>query len=435
MKLHGYQEDAKRAIIERQRVIIVSDMGSGKTLLTLTAIQELGCKVWIFAPLRIASTVWSDEIEKFDLPLTISRVVGTPAQRRKALAVDADVYITNFENVPWLYDEIGELDDDVMVVIDESSRVKNPKGRRLKILHKLIKSTKRRIGLTGTPAPQGPLDLFSQVNTIIGPVWGKSFYAWRAQYFHAVDRDGFIWKPFPGSVETITQQFAALAHKVDYNLEIPATHLIDKVTLPPAAMRQYREMEKEAIIELQELGAVAAFDPLSQLMKCRQLAGGTIYDEVGDWEVLHRTKLDAVKDIALDSGENLLIAYQFRSELALLKEQWPDAPILGGGTSANEGAEIMARWNRGEVPILLGHPASFGHGLNLQKGGRRLVWYSLPWSLEEYLQANARLARQGQTEHVYIHHLIAADTVDTKVMKALGGKTNVQESIINALTS
>lgn len=427
--LHDYQETAKQEIIDRQRLIVVAAMGSGKTLLTLKAIQELGCKVWIFAPLRIASTVWSDEIEKFDLPLTISRVVGTPAQRKRALG-DADIHITNFENIPWLYDQIGALPADTMVVIDESSRVKNPKGRRLKVLHKLIKDTRRRVGLTGTPAPQGPIDLFSQVNTVIGPVWGKSFYTWRAQYFRAVDANGFMWKPLSGSVDAIATQFAAVAHKVDYDLDIPATSLFDKVSIP---LKQYKEFEKEAILEL-ENSIVAAFDPLSALMKCRQLASGTLYSE-DDWMVIHRAKLDAVRDIVQDSGENVLIAYQFLSELELLREVWPDIPVLGGGTSADEGADIMRRWNAGEIPVMAGHPASFGHGLNLQHGGRRLVWFSLPWSLEEYEQANARLARQGQTEHVFIHHLIATDTVDEKVVKALQGKSNVQDYIINSLVN
>ncbi len=428
-RLHDYQRRAADAIRGFDRLIVVAEMGAGKTLLTLDALQ--GCKIFIVAPLRIAQTVWTDEISKWGFGMSVRRVLGTAAQRRRALAVDADVTITNYEQVPWLLDEIGPLAEDVVVVLDECSRVKNPKGRRLRALHKLIAPTKRRYGLTGSPAPQGPLDLWSQVNTIHGPVWGRSFYAWRGQFFRPVDRLGHVWRPNPGAETVISVMFKQRAYKVEYDLDIPATGLTDRVVLPPAILTQYQELEREAVLELQD-NTVAAFDPMSQLMKCRQVASGCVYGDEGT-SVVHRAKLEALRDIVADSGENVLVAYQFRAEIDLMREVWPDMPVLGGGTSAAEGEEIMRRWNAGEVPVLAGHPASFGHGLNLQGGGRRLVWFSLPWSLEEYEQANARLARQGQNRHVYIHHLVADGTIDRTVLKALSGKGKVQDAIVAAL--
>ena len=436
---HGYQKKATERILQQKRVGLFLDMGLGKTVITLTAIKELIedfaiWKVLVIAPKRVAEDTWSREHEKWDhlSGLRISKVLGTPAQRMKALKAEADIYVIGRDNVKWLVELMGKSWPFDMVVIDELSSFKNPSAQRFKALRKVIPASDRVVGLTGTPSPNGLMDLWAEIYLLDrGERLGTTISAYREKYFRAGARNGYIvykWEPYSYSQKEIERKISDICMSMsaeDY-LELPERMDNEiKIRLSPKEMKQYDQMEREQLLRIDD-EAVVALNAAAVMNKLLQMANGSVYADGGDVVKIHEKKLDALEEIIDTTGEPVLVFYSFRHDLEAIKKRIPDAREL-------ESSEDIARWNRGEIPVLLCHPASVGYGLNLQDGGHVIVWYGLTWSLELYQQANARLYRQGQQKAVIIHHLIAEGTVDEQVMRALQHKDTSQSALLAAL--
>ena len=436
---HGYQKKATERILQQKRVGLFLDMGLGKTVITLTAIKELIedfaiWKVLVIAPKRVAEDTWSREHEKWDhlSGLRISKVLGTPAQRMRALKAKADIYVIGRDNVKWLVELMGKSWPFDMVVIDELSSFKNPSAQRFKALRKVIPASDRVVGLTGTPSPNGLMDLWAEIYLLDrGERLGTTISAYREKYFRAGARNGYIvykWEPYSYSQKEIERKISDICMSMsaeDY-LELPERMDNEiKIRLSPKEMKQYDQMEREQLLRIDD-EAVVALNAAAVMNKLLQMANGSVYADGGDVVRIHEKKLDALEEIIDTTGEPVLVFYSFRHDLEAIKKRIPDAREL-------ESSEDIARWNRGEIPVLLCHPASVGYGLNLQDGGHVIVWYGLTWSLELYQQANARLYRQGQQKAVIIHHLIAEGTVDEQVMRALQHKDTSQSALLAAL--
>ena len=438
-KAHGYQKKATERILQQKRVGLFLDMGLGKTVITLTAIKELIedfaiWKVLVIAPKRVAEDTWSREHEKWDhlSGLRISKVLGTPSQRMKALKAEADIYVIGRDNVKWLVELMGKSWPFDMVVIDELSSFKNPSAQRFKALRKVIPASDRVVGLTGTPSPNGLMDLWAEIYLLDrGERLGTTISAYREKYFRAGARNGYIvykWEPYSYSQKEIERKISDICMSMsaeDY-LELPER--IDneiKIQLSEKEMKQYNQMERDQLLRIDD-ETVVALNVAAVMNKLLQMANGSVYADGGDVVRIHEKKLDALEEIIDTTGEPVLVFYSFRHDLEAIKKRIPDAREL-------ESSEDIARWNQGEIPVLLCHPASVGYGLNLQDGGHVIVWYGLTWSLELYQQANARLFRQGQQKAVIIHHLIAEGTVDEQVMRALQHKDTSQSALLAAL--
>lgn len=408
-------------------------------MITLTAIKELIedfaiWKVLVIAPKRVAEDTWSREHEKWDhlSGLRISKVLGTPAQRMKALKAEADIYVIGRDNVKWLVELMGKSWPFDMVVIDELSSFKNPSAQRFKALRKVIPASDRVVGLTGTPSPNGLMDLWAEIYLLDrGERLGTTISAYREKYFRAGARNGYIvykWEPYSYSQKEIERKISDICMSMsaeDY-LELPER--IDneiKIRLSEKEMKQYNQMERDQLLRIND-ETVVALNAAAVMNKLLQMANGSVYADGGDVVRIHEKKLDALEEIIDTTGEPVLVFYSFRHDLESIKKRIPDAREL-------ESSEDIARWNQGEIPVLLCHPASVGYGLNLQDGGHVIVWYGLTWSLELYQQANARLFRQGQQKAVIIHHLIAEGTVDEQVMRALQHKDTSQSALLTAL--
>lgn len=438
-KAHDYQKKATERILQQKRVGLFLDMGLGKTVITLTAIKELIedfaiWKVLVIAPKRVAEDTWSREHEKWDhlSGLRISKVLGTPAQRMKALKAEADIYVIGRDNVKWLVELYGKTWPFDMVVIDELSSFKNPSAQRFKALRKVIPMSDRVVGLTGTPSPNGLMDLWAEIYLLDrGERLGTTISAYREKYFRAGARKGYIvykWEPYSYSQKEIERKISDICMSMsaeDY-LELPER--IDneiKIRLSEKEMKQYNQMERDQLLRIDD-ETVVALNAAAVMNKLLQMANGSVYADGGDVVRIHEKKLDALEEIIDTTGEPVLVFYSFRHDLEAIKKRIPDAREL-------ESSEDIARWNQGEIPVLLCHPASVGYGLNLQDGGHVIVWYGLTWSLELYQQANARLYRQGQEKPVIIHHLVAEGTADEQVMKALQTKDTSQAALLAAL--
>jgi SNF2 family DNA or RNA helicase len=366
--------------------------------------------------------------------VTIARAIGTPKQRRAAFASDAQIVVINVDNVVWATNE-GLLAGFDTLVIDESTRFKNARSNRWKALKKVLPQFTSRFALTGTPTTQGLQDLFAQVYLVDkGQAFGASFYKWREYYFRPLDPNGWKWAPKHGALEVITKSIAPFTFQIepgDYAAQLPELVINDLVVeLPHAARALYDQLKEDFVV-----GEVSAASGGVLVNKLAQIANGFIY--TGDAELgtqqaewLHDAKLDALEEvIESQQGAPLLVLYRYRAELEAMRKRWP-APYLGSGVSNVTAAKTIADWNAGRLPILYGHPASMGHGLNLQDGGSTIVWYGLPWSLEEWQQAIARLHRSGQKSTVWVHRIVAADTVDREILEALRTKRRVQDLVV-----
>ena len=410
-----------------------------KTVITLTAIKELIddfaiFKVLVIAPKRVAEDTWSREHEKWDhlSGLRISKILGTPAQRMKALDADADIYVIGRDNVKWLVELLGRKWPFDMVVIDELSSFKNPQAQRFKALRRVIPAAERVVGLTGTPSPNGLMDLWAEIYLLDrGERLGQTIGAYREKYFRAGACNGYVvyqWIPYSYSQKEIESKISdiCMSMSADDYLELPER--IDneiKIRLTDKERKLYDQMEREQLLRIDD-EAVVALSAAAVMNKLLQMANGCVYAEGGDAIRIHEKKLEALEEIIDTTGEPVLVFYSFRHDLDAIKRKIPDAKELGG-------ADDIKKWNEGKIRVLLAHPASVGYGLNLQEGGHVIVWYGLTWSLELYQQANARLYRQGQERSVIIHHLITEDTVDEQVMKALKAKDTSQAALLKAL--
>lgn len=437
---HGYQQTAYDWIMEHERCGLFLDMGLGKTVVTLTAIRDLidsldVQKVLVIAPKRVAEDTWSRETQKWDhlRDLRISKVLGTTADRKRGLKAEADIYVINRENVVWLIRELPEWDFDT-VVIDELSSFKSPEAKRFKALRKVITGSKRVIGLTGTPASNGYLDLWSEIYLLDrGQRLGHTITGYRLQFFKNVSRDPSygIYVEKPGAQKKINRllEDICMSMKAEDYLNMPERiENVIPVRLDPKETAAYKQMEQTALLQMEDGAMVEAFSAAAVMGKLLQLANGFAYDFDKVPHRIHEKKLDALEEIIdCNPGQPILVFYNFQADREALLQRFPEARILDTG-------QDIADWNDGKVPLILAHPASVGHGLNIQEGGHIIVWYGLTWSLELYQQANARLYRQGQKhQSVVINHLIAAGTVDEQVMQALRTKDVTQAALMKAL--
>lgn len=439
MKLRPYQAYACQQIIEKPACALFLDMGLGKTLSTLSAIDELVnnrlevARVLVIAPLRVAETTWPDEVRKWGFDLTVSVVTGKKADREKALAEDADIYTINRENVPWLcgiYRQYWPYD---MVVIDESSSFKNPQAKRFKALKRIRPLIHRLVELTGTPAPNGLMDLWSQLYLLDrGERLGKTIGAYRQRWFYPGAGFGHVvydWCPRDNAHAEISRAISDICISMkseDYLTLPPAMMNRVEVSLPEKAMQEYRQLERDLILSMDGTDITAA-TAAALSNKLIQFANGFCYGDHGAPVTMHEAKLDALAEVVEDCAPRpVMVFYWYREDLAMLQARFPKACTL-------KTVQDIQDWNAGKIPLLLVHPASAGHGLNLQQGGSIAIWYSLTWSLELYQQANKRLHRSGQEHTVIIHHIIAKGTIDEEVMKALEGKKTGQDGLMEAI--
>ena len=440
---HTYQEYATRRILEQPAVGLFLDMGMGKTVCALTAAAELlhdrfdVTRVLVIAPLRVAEDTWSRESEKWDhlQYLRISKVLGSERERKAALGVTADIYIINRENVEWLVNHYGKEWPFDMVIVDELSSFKSPKARRFRALRKARPLVSRITGLTGTPAPNGLIDLWSQIYLLDqGERLGKTVTGYRERYFRPDKRSATViysWALKPGAEDAIHQKLSDLCVSMSAKdwLEMPErVNSVVSIRLSPEARARYDRLERDLLLPFAG-GDVVADTSAVLSNKLLQMANGAVYDEYGQVQLAHNEKL-AVLDEILDTcnGKPVLVFYAYRHDLTRIQQYLRERKPRTLNTSAD-----IEDWNKGRIPVLLAHPASAGHGLNLQAGGNIIVWFGLTWSLELYQQGIARLDRQGQQSSVIVHHLVAEGTVDEDVMRAIENKAVGQDALLAAV--
>lgn len=431
---HPYQEYAIDYILERSAAGLFLEMGLGKTVITLTALSRLPMKrALVVAPLRVAQTVWAEEAAKWDhlKDLKVIKVLGTALERSTAMAREGNVYVINRENVQWLVENYDWKFD--VLVLDELSSFKNNSSQRFKALRRVRSRISRVYGLTGTPTSNGLLDLWSQIYLLDkGEALGTSLGGYRQRYFNPGRRNGHIvfdWTPKPEAAAAIYKRlddFCMSMRAEDY-LQLPERmENIIPVQLSRVARKNYLEMERTYLLEFKdtEINAANAAVVAGKLL---QLSNGAIYDNDGGWHHVHDAKMDALEGIIeAHPGEPVLVYYLYRHDLERLQNRFPGARKLSSAADVNA-------WNEGKIPLLLAHPDSAGHGINLQAGGHLVVWFGLTWSLEKDQQANARIHRQGQQCPVIIHRLVAKDTIDEHVLKILSAKGNIQRGLIDAV--
>ena len=408
-------------------------------MITLTAIRDLiedfaVTRVLVIAPKRVAEDTWSREADKWDhlQGLRVSKVIGTQRQRIQALEREADVYVIGRDCVQWLVTACGRSWPFDMVVVDELSSFKNPQAKRFKAMRSVLPLIERVVGLTGTPSPNGLMDLWAEIYLLDrGERLGRTLGWYREKWFRPAVQNGFVvykWAPLKGAEAEIRERISDICVSMsaaDY-LQLPER--IDReipVRLSESEMQQYRTMEKEALLQVED-ETVVALNAAATMSKLLQIANGRTYTDTHEVVRIHDAKAEALEEIVDVTDEPVLVFYSFRHDIDAIRERIPEARVL-------ECPEHISAWNHGYIRVLLAHPASVGYGLNLQEGGHVIVWYGLTWSLELYQQANARLHRQGQEKPVIVHHLIAEGTVDEQVMKALRTKDTSQAALLAAL--
>lgn len=437
-KPHDYQERAIEFILNHENSALFLDMGLGKTVITLTALYSMlfdkftATKVLVIAPLTVAWNTWSLEAEKWDhlQGLKISKILGTAAERKKALQEDAEIYVINRENVVWLVKELKTWPFDV-VVIDELSSFKSNQSKRFKALKYVRPYIDHVIGLTGTPASNSMMDLWAEMYLVDqGERLGKTLTWYRSNYFKPGWSNGYVvykWQLLPGAKDIITEKLSDISVSMsaqDY-LSLPDKVETDIfIDLDSKTLKAYQQLEREALttVDDTEIEGINAAAIMSKLL---QASNGFLYDETHAVHRLHSAKLEALEELIEQAQSPVLVFYEFKADLE-------DLSKLKGARQLS-GPKDIEDWNAGKINILLAHPASAGYGLNLQEGGHTVVWYGLTWSLEQYQQANARLYRQGQKDTVFIYHILAKGTADEDVKKALEDKDMSQSALLNAL--
>ncbi|MBR7927049.1 DEAD/DEAH box helicase [Aerococcaceae bacterium zg-ZUI334] len=437
---HKYQQFASEFILNRNVAALLLDCGLGKSIITLTAIDELMLdyfevsKVLVIAPLRVASATWPSEIDKWShlKHLTYSVVVGSEKERKQALRQKAHIYIINRENVDWLVNKSHRRFDFDMVVIDEMSSFKSYASKRVKSLLKVRPYIKRIVGLTGTPSSNGLMDLWAQFRILdFGERLGRYISHYRNTYFVPDKRNGAIvysYKPQKNAEERIYQAISdiTISMKAKDFLKLPKC-LMNEVVVSLGNKKQkiYNTLKQEMMTTVKDV-EIDAINAASLSNKLLQMANGTVYDENKVTHTIHDKKLDALEDlIESANGKPVLVAYWFQSDRDRIMKRFDVREI--------KTSQDITDWNEGKISVALIHPASAGHGLNLQQGGSTLIWYSLTWSLELYQQTNARLYRQGQQDTVIIHHILTKGTIDFDVMKALKQKDKIQTALMDAV--
>jgi SNF2 family DNA or RNA helicase len=414
------------------------DLGLGKTVTTLTAISDLmdsfECKrVLIVAPLRVAKKVWSDEVAawKHLKHLQVARVVGDVKQRTRAAQSSAPIHTINVENIGWLEKFFGGKLPYDLIVLDESSMFKSRATERFKVMRRIAARADRVIELTATPAPNNYIDLWSQFYILDGGRrLGLTITGYKTRYFDQLDRDGYKFALKKGAKEVIHHHIDDITmtmKKEDYLKMPPLIVRKHVVEFDDKLMAAYDQFERDLVMQIDADTEIEAVTAAALATKLMQFSNGQLYDEDKNVHAVHSEKVEALRQIIDEAQSPVLVAYSFKSDRDRLLAEFPQAVALGKDT------RLLDRWNRGEVPVLLVHPASAGHGLNLQHGGNHLVWYGLTWSLELYQQLTARLHRQGQEKPVFAHHIIAKGTIDETVMSVLARKDAAQEGLLAAM--
>ena len=439
-KAHEYQEYATKFIEDNEESAVFLECGLGKSVITLTAIKNLMARgevnrVLVVAPLRVGKTTWPEEIGKWDhlTGLTYAVAIGNVAERLSALKAKADITIINRENVEWLIDKSGVAFDYDMLVIDELSSFKSFKAKRFKALLKVRPNITRIVGLTGTPSSNGLMDLWAEFRLLdLGERLGRYITRYRLAYFTPDKRNAqvvFSYKPLPGAEERIYDKIDDITismRAADY-LKLPSLVMNSVIVeMGDKEKEIYDSLCDDMVVSLgdNEIDAVNAASLSNKLL---QMANGAVYGDEHSVHQIHDEKLNALEDlIESANGKPVLVAYWFKHDLARIKAKFPFVREI------KTDADIRA-WNRGEIEVGIIHPASAGHGLNLQTGGSTLIWFGLTWSLELYQQTNARLYRQGQKNTVVIHHIVTKGTIDERVLKALEKKEKTQNSLIDAV--
>ena len=441
-KPHDYQSYATEFILSHPVAAILLQMGLGKSVITLTAVKELLdrgeiSRVLVIAPLRVARDTWPEEIGKWDhlKGLSYSVAVGSAGERQAALLRDAQIHIINRENLCWLMDSGLPLSYD-MIVVDELSSFKSHESKRFRALLKLRPSVSRIVGLTGTPTGNGLMDLFAEYRVLdLGERLGRFIGRFREAYFVPDKRCSdrvFTWRLKQGAEEAIYRRIGDITvsmKSVDY-LKMPECLMNTvHVYMDEAEKARYDFLKENLFLQIrEEEKLIDAKNAAALCNKLSQLANGAVYAEDASVVRIHDRKLDALEDlIEASAGHPLLVAYWFQHDLTRIRERFPSVRTL-------RTSQDIRDWNAGKIPVAAIHPASAGHGLNLQRGGNTLVWFGLTWSLELYQQTNARLWRQGQTaDTVVIHHIVTKDSIDEQILSALGRKDRTQESLIAAV--
>ena len=443
---YKYQERAIDWVTGHPRCCLFLDMGLGKSVCTLTAVSRLldWCeveKVLVVAPKKVAETTWTDEAEKWDhlRHLRVVKVVGTERQRVAALGEDADVYVIGRDSFVWLVAHYeGRLPFD-MAVIDELTSFKSPKSRRFKAMKAVSPLFRRVVGLTGTPAPNGLIDLWAQLYCVdLGERLGRFVTRYREAYFteHRWNNIVVRCSPKKGAEEAIRAKLADICLTMqakDY-LELPPliTHDV-RIHLSPSVSEGYRQFERDRVMEFAEEHSgqpqhLIAQSAAGLMNKLSQYAAGAVYDDDKNPVLIHDEKLDRLVELIEQANSPVLVFYQYRHDIPRILDR-----LKGCKAEEYKTPDQLRRWNDGDIDVLLAHPASTAFGLNMQHGGHYIVWYGTGWNLELYQQANARLHRQGQTKPVIVYRLVCAGTVDERALKAIDSKAGVQQSLIAGL--
>jgi len=443
--LHEYQRFAADFIVEHPASAILLDCGCGKTIITLTAIEELMRdrfevgRVLVISPIRVAQ-VWAEELGKWShlQGLRYSIAVGTASERRYALNQEADLYVINRDVVPWLVEEYGGEWKWDMLVLDELSSFKNPQAKRFKALLKVRRLVRRVVGLTGTPSSNGLMDLWAEYRLLdLGERLGRFITRYRQEFFRPEKTNGqvvFSYAPLPGAEERIYRRIADITISMRCTDHLVMPELVSvpyEVRMSPKEQETYSRLKKEMVLNLKD-GEITAANAAALSGKLTQMANGAVYDDQGETVEIHQRKLDALEDlIEAQNGKPVLVAYWYKHDLKRIEGRLRE---MGIRYRRIDTEESIHQWNAKRVQVGLIHPASAGHGLNLQAGGSTLIWFGLTWSLELYIQTNARLWRQGQVSRtVVVEHIVCKGTIDERIMKALQRKEVTQSSLIDAV--
>lgn len=441
---HKYQEYAIQRIIDTPYIALLLDMGLGKTVTTLTAIDLLLHdyfeveRVLVIAPLRVAENTWPREVEKWDhlRHLRIAKALGSASQRRRALRQEADIWVINRENTEWLVAEYGNRWPFDMVVIDESSSFKNHQAKRFRALRRVRPLIRRLVELTGTPAPNGIGDLWAQIYLLDqGERLGKTITGFRERFFIPITKGSYTeWKAKKEAEQRIYEAIGdiVVSMKAEDWLELPP--LVERtipIKLSDEARALYRKLERDLLLPFADADVVAQTAAVLS-NKLLQMASGAVYDEERGVKYIHDAKLDALEDIIeAANGKPVMVFYYYQHSLDRIRRRFPQARVLRKG---KEGSEDIRAWNNDEIPMLVLHPKSAGHGLNLQESScQTVVWFDQIWSLEEYMQANARVHRQGQTKRIVVMRLVAEGTMDEEAVEAIERKATGQEALMQAV--
>ena len=429
MALRPYQELAADFLYEADRAMILAPVGAGKTAITLTAMRDMLAagevqRFLVVAPKRVAEHVWPAEVKLWAPELTLTVATGTPTQRTKALHANVQVVVATYDNLQWLAEQPLTFG---AVVFDELTRLKNPSGKRFKALLKVLDAMRIRWGLTGSFTSNGLEDVFGQCKVIDQTLLGRSKGAFLQQYFHCINRDFGEWTPATGALEQVMERIKPATFVLDageYKDKLPPLHTV--VMNCDMGMADYKEMKKNFMLMFPDTQAVAANAGVVT-SKLQQMASGFVYAEGKETKWLSDHKFQVLDDLLSENQHaNTIIVYQYKAELAELQRRYPRASTL-------DEPEAIDRWNAGEIELLLVHPKSAGHGLNLQHGGSKIVFLSLPWSLELFEQTIGRLHRSGQTHDVWCYVLLTEDTVDATIYAALHDKKSLSQLAMEAL--